>query len=139
MRFQRAQPSTHEFQLAPMVDILFILLIFFIVTTSYQSMEKELSVVLPQADHSSEIEQAGRDIVINITPQGRFVVNRREYTLSELRELLVRTQKILGANTVLLRADKGAIYQDIVKVMDVCSELNITRLSFVTKAPDDAQ
>jgi len=133
MRFRRPQTKTQEFQLAPMVDILFILLIFFIVTTSFQAMEKELSIALPQADNSAVIDQAGRDIIINVTEKGTFVINRKEYALSELRDLLVRSQKILGASTILLRADKGSLYQDIIKVMDLCAELKITRLSFITQ------
>lgn len=134
MRFTRQTAQTGgEFQLAPMVDILFILLIFFIVTSSYQAIEKELSIALPQAQSSTDIDQAGRDIIINIQKDGTYVINRKQYTLDELRDLLIRTQKILGTTTVLLRADKGTIYQDIIKVMDVCSELKITRLSFVTQ------
>ncbi len=134
MRFQRTTRPSQEFHLAPMVDILFILLIFFIVTTSYQAMEKELSIALPQSDNAVEIDQAGRDVIVNITDRGTYIINRKEYSLDELRELLVRTKKMLGTTTILLRADKESLYQDIVDVMDLCSELKITRLSFITQA-----
>ena len=133
MRFQRHARQSQEFQLAPMVDILFILLIFFIVTTSYQSIEKELSIALPDAQHSENLDQAGRDIIVNITDQGEYVINRKAYDAVSLRELLRRSQKILGATTVLIRADKATVYQDLVAVMDICAELDITRISFVTK------
>jgi biopolymer transport protein ExbD len=136
MRFQKTTQPSQEFQLAPMVDILFILLLFFIVTTSYQAIEKELSIALPDADNAVEVDQAGRDVIVNITDRGTYVINRKEYTLVELRDVLFRTKKMLGTTTILLRADKRTLYQDIVSVMDLCSELKITRLSFITQAAE---
>ena len=134
MRFQKVTRPSQEFQLAPMVDILFILLIFFLVTSSYQQIEKELSIALPQADSAVDVDQAGRDVIVNITDKGTYIINRKEYTLEELRDLLIRTKKMLGTTTILLRADKESLYQDIIDVMNLCSELKITRLSFITQA-----
>ncbi len=55
------------FPLAPMVDILFLLLIFFIVTYAYQQMERDMSIALPVSQESASLEQTTRDIIINIT------------------------------------------------------------------------
>ena len=136
MRFQKAQRTSQEFQLAPMVDVLFILLIFFIVTTSYQALERELSIALPDAEHSTEIEQGGRDILININRNGEFIVNRKPYTLEGLRDLLIRTKNILGSRAILIRADQETLYDHIVKVMDLCAELKMNKISFVTQKDD---
>lgn len=132
MRFARTAQQEQSFQLAPMVDILFVLLIFFLVTSSFQEVEKELSVALPKAGSASDVSQAGRDVIINIKKDGTCVVNRKSYDRAGLKALLSRTQGVLGTTTILLRADKDVPYERVVAVMDVCSELKISRLSFIT-------
>lgn len=121
-----------NFPLAPMIDVLFILLIFFIVTYAYQQIERDMSVALPISEESTSLEQTTRDIIINITKEGDLIVNRRQVSIDQLRSLLKQAKEVLNVNSVLIRADKKAFHEYVVNVLDVCAGLDIRKVSFVT-------
>lgn len=128
----KENPNGGSFPLAPMVDILFLLLIFFIVTYTYQQMERNMSIALPVSEESTSLEQTTRDIIINITKEGTIIVNRRRVSLDRLESLLKQAQEVLNVNSVLIRADKKTYHEHIVNVLDVCAGLNLKKVSFVT-------
>ncbi|MFQ5713384.1 MAG: ExbD/TolR family protein [Candidatus Scalinduaceae bacterium] len=129
---QQEDQNGGGFPLAPMVDILFLLLIFFIVTYAYQQMERDMSIALPVSQESAPLEQTTRDIIINITRDGDVFVNRRQVPMNQLRELLKQASEVLDVNSVLIRADKKTFHEYVVNVLDVCAGLNIKKVSFVT-------
>lgn len=133
MNFRRQHVRGEStFQLAPMVDILFILLLFFIVTYAFQQIERDMRIGLPATEQAGQTELTIRDIIINITREGKIIVNGRELSLTELEALLGRAVETLSTQSVLIRADKKTFHGDIVSVMDVCAGLNINKISFVT-------
>lgn len=133
MNFRRQYTlGESAFQLAPMVDILFILLIFFIVTYAFQQIERDMRIGLPATEDAGQIDLTVRDIIINITQEGKIIVNGREFSLTKLEELLGRAVQTLQTQSVLIRADKKTFHGDVVRVMDVCAGLNINKISFVT-------
>jgi biopolymer transport protein ExbD len=140
MNFRRQQPlGESAFQLAPMVDILFILLIFFIVTYAFQQIERDMRIGLPATEEAGQVELTVRDIIINITQEGKTIVNNRELSLTALEKLLGRVINTLQIQSVLIRADKNTFHGDVVRVMDVCAGLNINKISFVTIQKESAE
>ena len=140
MNFRRQQAlGESAFQLAPMVDILFILLIFFIVTYAFQQNERDMRIGLPATEEAGQVELTVRDIIINITREGKMLVNNRELNLTALEKLLGRAINTLQIRSVLIRADKNTFHGDVVRVMDVCAGLNINKISFVTIQKESAE
>lgn len=133
MNFRRQHARTESaFQLAPMVDMLFILLIFFIVTYAFQQVERDMKIGLPATEKAGQVDLAIRDIILNITHDGKIIVSGRELSLTKLEEVLVRAVNTLQTKSVLIRADRKTFHGDVVRVMDVCAGLNINKISFVT-------
>lgn len=122
-------------QLAPMIDIVFLLLIFFIVTWQFTKSETELSVSVPTAQEGAEPERQMSEIVINILGDG---VIRIEGTTVDLEQLLVKLAPIAAAfenQPVRIRGDGGVEYQRIVEVIDTCQKAGIWNISFATQRP----
>ncbi|MBG7607148.1 MAG: biopolymer transporter ExbD [Verrucomicrobia bacterium] len=122
-------------QLAPMIDIVFLLLIFFIVTWQFTKSETELSVSVPTAQEGAEPERQMSEIVINILGDGKI---RIEGTTVDLEQLLVKLAPIATAfenQPVRIRGDGGVEYQRIVEVIDTCQKAGIWNISFATQRP----
>ncbi len=122
-------------QLAPMIDIVFLLLIFFIVTWQFTKSETELSVSVPTAQEGAEPERQMSEIVINILADGAI---RIEGTTVDLDQLLEKLKPIAAAfenQPVRIRGDGGVEYQRIVEVIDTCQKAGIWNISFATQRP----
>lgn len=122
-------------QLAPMIDIVFLLLIFFIVTWQFTRSETELSVSVPTAQEGADPERQSGEIVINILTDGTI---RVEGATVDLEQLLAKLAPIAAAfenQPVRIRGDGGVEYQRIVEVIDTCQKAGIWNISFATQRP----
>jgi biopolymer transport protein ExbD len=133
MKFRkRVAPSVLGFQIAPMVDVLLVLLCFFIVTWSFARKEMELDVKVPTAENAKESNPVVNQTVINVKADGTVVWNRKTVTAQELLTRL----KLLSADfpdyAIILRGDKEAKYEYIVGLMDICRQANIWNVAFAT-------
>jgi biopolymer transport protein ExbD len=139
MKFQSRQPEPASMQLAPMIDIVFLLLIFFIVTWQFTRSETELSVSVPTAQEGAEPQRQVGEIVINILADGTV---RIEGTTVDLEKLLAKLAKIAGEfknQPVRIRGDGGVAYQRIVEVIDTCQKAGIWNISFATQRPTPSE
>jgi len=133
MNFRRhAKPEVFGFQIAPMVDILLVLLVFFIVTWNFSLSEKELDVKIPSATHSKESDAYVGQVVVNVRTDGRIVFNRQTITAEELIAKLRELAKLYPDQAVILRGDQNANYKFIVNVLDICRQANIWNVAFAT-------
>jgi len=133
MNFRRhAKPEIFGFQIAPMVDILLVLLVFFIVTWNFSLSEKELDVKIPTATHSKESEAYVGQVVVNVKTDGTIVFNRKPITAEELVDKLRELAKLYPDQAVILRGDQNANYKYIVNVLDLCRQANIWNVAFAT-------
>ncbi len=126
-------------QLAPMIDIVFLLLIFFIVTWQFTRSETELSVSVPTAQEGAEPQRQVGEIVINILADGTL---RIEGGTVDLEQLLVKLAKIAAEfknQPVRIRGDGGVAYQRIVEVIDTCQKAGIWNISFATQRPTPSE
>jgi len=129
---KRAQPQLLGFQIAPMVDILLVLLVFFIVTWNFAITENELDVKVPTAASATEQKVANQPAVINVRKDGTVVMERKELTLDKLREKLRGLSEVDPDFAVVLRGDKQLPFENLVAVMDVCRQANIYNMAFAT-------
>jgi biopolymer transport protein ExbD len=135
MNFRRVPPEDVGFQMAPMIDIIFTLLLFYVVTSAMQQTEKEISVSLPQTEEGALSETGSDEIIVNVSESGEITMYREVLTLDVLREKLsqlVDLYRVPGILQVVVRGDKNTAYGRVVEVLDICSQVNISKVSFVS-------
>jgi biopolymer transport protein ExbD len=134
----RTQP---EVNLTSLIDVVLLLLIFFMVSTSFVK-QSQIAISLPQADSTAIIEDVPEQIDVMITETGTFLVNGRELINSRVETIRNALQKVSGGNNSLpltISADANAKHQDVVTAMDVAGRLGFTRISIATVNDPEAQ
>lgn len=111
--------------LTPMIDMVFLLLIFFLVATSFQQAEREMKVALPFANAAGPISAALREIVINVDAQGRIIIAGRTMTPDALAEMIRQAVASNPEQKVSIRGDRATPYANVVGVLDVCKKNGI--------------
>lgn len=135
MKFSSRQPEPATMQLAPMIDIVFLLLIFFIVTWQFTKSETELSVSVPTAKEGAEPNRQKGEISINILADGTIRIESVTLDLPQLLEKLASIAAQYKNQPVRIRGDGGVAYQRIVEVIDTCQKAGIWNISFATQKP----
>ncbi len=125
-------PQHPGIQLAPLVDVLLLLLIFFLMTWNAARNENELDVKVPKASAAKEKSAPMGDVIVNVKADGNVVVNRRTLSGPELTTLLEGLVKLNADQAVVIRGDEGGAYKNIVNVLNICSEAGITNVAFAT-------
>ena len=143
MRIHDHSPPPASFQLAPMIDIVFLLLIFFLVTYQITEQEKDTRVSVPSSTEGAESARVANEIVVNVTKEGEITISGEPYTLDELRikmKRIVEASEI--ANTggadrqpVRIRCDADGNNQTLIEVMDEIQKAGIYNIGFATRAP----
>ena len=119
-------------QLAPLVDVLMLLLIFFLLTWNAARNENELDVKVPKASAAKEKMAPPGDVVVNVRTDGTVVVNRRAMNGTELNDLLQNLVKLYPEQAVVIRGDEGGAYKNVVNVLNICSQAGVTNVAFAT-------
>ncbi len=136
MNFSRAETDRLEVNLTPLIDVVFLLLIFFMVTTTF-NQQAELRVDLPEAS----AEEQSLDVIqieITIDPTGMYFVNGTNLVNNEAKTLMQSLQKIVSDDKdrgVIIRADAATPHQAVITAMDTVARLGITKLSIATSKP----
>ena len=128
-----AEPSV---ELTPIIDMVFLLLIFFLVATTYQQAERETRIALPEAEAGGPISSVLREIVINVDETGAIVVGGQSTALEELRALVERAVETNPDQKVSVRGDRDAPYGSVARVLDVCKAAGIDQ-PFLDSVPID--
>jgi biopolymer transport protein ExbD len=137
MRFRkRSEPAVMAFQIAPMVDILLVLLCFFIMTWSMARKENELDVRVPSANSANESNPVVNQTILNVKADGTVVINRKTLTSAELLEKLKNLAELYPDYAIILRGDIKTEYQSIVSVLDICRDAGIWNVAFATSKPE---
>lgn len=135
MKFTSRQPESAGMQLAPMIDIVFLLLIFFIVTWQFSRSETELDVSVPTAEQGEELTRPMGEIIINILKDNTIKVEGVAVDLAQLHDKLAAIAGQFENQPVRIRGDGEVTYQRIVQVIDTCQKAGIWNISFATQRP----
>lgn len=133
MKFSSRQPEPAQMQLAPMIDIVFLLLIFFIVTWQFTKSETELSVSVPTAKEGADPERQRGEIIINILADGTIRIESVTVDLPQLHEKLASIAAQFKDQPVRIRGDGEVSYQRVVEVIATCTKAGIWNISFATQ------
>lgn len=128
----RATPVHPGIQLAPLVDVLLLLLIFFLMTWNAARNENELDVKVPKASAAKEKTAPIGDVVVNVKADGNVVVNRRQLTAEQLGELLKNLAQLNAEQAVVIRGDETGAYKNIIGILNICTDAGITNVAFAT-------
>ncbi len=126
------------FQLAPMIDIVFLLLCFFLTSQIYAQWEREIDIKLPTAQTAQPPQRLPGEVILNLRPDGGVMVNGQLFDAPKLDQMLVRLAQISPGQPVLIRADKKTAYEHVIRVLDQCRRADIWNISFATAMPDRA-
>lgn len=129
---RHATPQHPGIQLAPLVDVLLLLLIFFLMTWNAARNENELDVKVPKASAAKEKSAPIGDVVVNVKADGNVVVNRRILSVSELTDLLKGLVQLNADQAVVIRGDEAGAYKNVVSVLNVCSQSGVSNVAFAT-------
>ena len=128
MRFKsHIELKKGQLDIAPLIDVVFLLLIFFMLTSSFIS-HQGIKVNLPSAVTGRSLAQ--EEIVISITDEGKLTYNAEEVSIKELSDRLRIASK--GKNNILIRADKEAPLGSVVEIWDLCRDVGITNINIAT-------
>jgi biopolymer transport protein ExbD len=128
----QAEPRVLGFMIAPMVDILLVILVFFIVTWNFALAENELDVRVPSATKANEPQPYVGQVVINVKADGTIVVNRQTKSPAELLDQLKQLAQLYPDQAVIVRGDEAVDYKHIVEVLDICRQADIWNVAFAT-------
>ncbi|MGI8891599.1 MAG: ExbD/TolR family protein [Chthoniobacterales bacterium] len=128
----RTVPQHPGIQLAPLVDVLLLLLIFFLLTWNAARDENELDVKVPKATTATQNTAPVGDVIVNVKADGNVVVNRRTLSRPDLTKLLKGLVALNPNQAIVIRGDETGAYKHIVSVLDICSEAGVTNVAFAT-------
>jgi len=134
MRFRSAniEPDT-EVNLTPLIDVVFLLLIFFMVSTTFDTTS-ELKIELPEAS-AEKITKQQELLTIMIDPKGAFYINNHRLKNTSAEQLLVELHRLIGENKdmpVVIQSDSQSPVQSLVTAMDVVGQIGLKHLSIAT-------
>lgn len=133
MKFARQKTTDISLDLTPLIDVVFLLLIFFMVSTTFDR-ETVLNVDLPEATgEKNETEVKVLDLQISV--DGKYAINDQPLVNNELKTLKAAMMKISDGDTsmpLLISADKNAPHHAVVRAMDAAGQLGFSRLSIAT-------
>ena len=134
MNFRKPQPDEPEINLIPFIDVLLVILIFLMLSTTYSKFT-ELQITLPVADAEKPRDRP-REIIVSVAADGRYAVNRKpvegrsvEILASELTAAAAGSTEMM----VIVSADATAAHQSVINVMDAARRANLPRLTFATQ------
>lgn len=126
-------------QLAPLIDILLLLLLFFIITMNLAKQETEIEISVPAADEGKiNTDRDVGEIVVNVKKDGTITVEGQTLTEQQLLAKLQLIASIHKDQAVILRGDELSLHKDNVNVLNVCQKAGIWNISFATREPEEA-
>jgi biopolymer transport protein ExbD len=139
MNFRRRRAEEPEINLIPFIDVLLVILIFLMLSTTY-SRFTELQLTLPSAD-AEKLRERPNEIVVAIGSDGRYAVNRRSIDGRTVESLVAELSTAAAGKTdavLIISADALSTHQAVINVLDAARRLGLTRLTFAAKSGDAA-
>ena len=138
MNFRRNSRSrAASVQMASLMDVIFLLLCFFVTSSVFSQWETEISIALPTAKSSTVPGRMPGEIILNVAADGNVTVNGQKLSLAEVTERLTRIAKLYPGQPVVIRADKTTKYEALVSVIDACRTADVWNFSLATKDEED--
>ena len=133
MTFDVPRSKAPTLALTSMLDVIFLLLCFFVTVSVFSQWESEIAIWLPSAETASEPERLPGEIIVNLSKDGTVRVNGAAWTLGDLKARLARIAQFYPGQPVIIRADRETKYESLVQVIDTCRGANVWNFSLATE------
>jgi biopolymer transport protein ExbD len=132
-------PSAYEeepMNLLSLIDMLFFLVVFFLVATQFKEEEREVGLQLPGLASSAPLSAAPQQLIINVKADGTAVVSGKPYDAAELEKLLVGVAKV-GNRDILIRADERSLHKYFAGIASLCRKVGIgeVKIGYLLEEP----
>ena len=138
MRLIRHKREAVDVNLTPLIDVVFLLLIFFMVSTTF-TKETRLTLQLPEAQ-SEEVAVDPKMIEVVVGAEGQYAINGRSLVNNQIKTLMSAIAEVSSSSEQLpfvITADQDARHQDVIRVYDAAGRLGFTKIGLTTKQPSE--
>jgi len=135
LNFRKARPEEPEINLIPFIDVLLVILIFLMLSTTYSKFT-ELQVTLPIADAEKSRDRPN-EIIVSVSADGRYAVNRKPVDGRSVEALTTELSAAAAGSKdmiVIVSADATSAHQSVINVMDAARRAGLARLTFATQS-----
>jgi biopolymer transport protein ExbD len=137
MNFRKgSKAASVGFQIAPMIDVVFLLLCFFVTSQIFSQWETEIDIKLPTAQTGEVPQRLPGEVIVNVLESGEIIVNGQVLDEGALGDMLQRLAGLFPGQPVILRADSRTPYEHVIQVLDLCRQADIWNISFATSVPE---
>ena len=123
-----------EINFIPLIDVLLVILIFLMVTTTYQRVA-ELKITLPEAD-ADQMKQRPKEVNVGIDAQGQYVIDKNVFAYTSVAALAEALSRASGGSkeaVVIINADANATHQSVIHVMEAARQVGLIHITFATQ------
>ncbi len=138
MKFRSARPELPGFQLTAMLDVVSLLLCFFVTTSVYSQWENEVEIQLPSAESGVEPNRLPGEIIVNVAKDGAIRVNGRDLTPEELGAKCRALAAAFPGNPIVVRGDREASWESVLRVLDICAKNDLYNVNFASAVSGEA-
>lgn len=124
-------------ELTPIIDMVFLLLIFFLVATTFHQTEREMQIALPVSNSAGPISQAMREIIINVQDDGQIIISGSVIEPDDLKAMIQQAVALNPDQKVTVRGDRNVAYGHIALVLDICKGSGVSE-PYLDSVPNDA-
>ena len=128
----RRRAKAPALALTSMLDVIFLLLCFFVTASVFSQWESEISISLPSASSAETPGRLPGEVILNVASDGSVTVNARKLTLDDLGSRLRKVAEFYPGQPVVIRADRETSYDSLVKVIDTCRNAGVWNFSLAT-------
>ena len=121
----KTSDSAPAIELTPIIDMVFLLLIFFLVATTFHQTERDMQIALPVSSSGGPISVSLREIVINVKADGALIVSGRTVSEDDLRAIVTEAVGKNAEQKVTVRGDREAAYSAVARALDICKTAGI--------------
>ncbi len=125
--------------LTSMLDVIFLLLCFFVTVSVYSQWESEISIKLPSAETADEPNRLPGEVIINVTERGSVRLNGMDISTADLQARLSKLSKIYPDQSVIIRGDRATKYEYLVDIIDTCRKAGVWNFSLATSNEESSQ
>ncbi|MBA7571192.1 biopolymer transporter ExbD [Candidatus Atribacteria bacterium 1244-E10-H5-B2] len=135
MKFPHLNKKSARFDLTPLIDVVFLLLIFFMLTTTFVNLENRIKVDLPTGDFAAA--KPSENIIVTITENNTIYLNGKLIDPLKLTESVAEKIKEEPEGTVVLEADKNVLHGKVIRVMDLLKKGGAERIAIATQPAEE--
>ncbi|MGD0060008.1 MAG: biopolymer transporter ExbD [Verrucomicrobiia bacterium] len=130
MKLKRRTIKRARIEIIPMIDTILMLLVFYMSFSTFTKREKSFLAKLPLVTSTRSPAQVPLDIVLHVKDQGNIVVNgATTYDIQGLRDAMMQLTAVGQDTTIIIEADPGSSYQDVVSALDACARAHLTKVA----------